>query len=122
MRISSQSAQIYRAPDGTSGEKAGGNFPVRIVAATGNMYKILLPGGDTRFVSASNVESPDKRLRQAKINATAALTDAPQPGAPVIASLQEGSSVEILGAFGNYQYIRSEQTKGWISREVMSTN
>ncbi len=114
MRITKPTTQVLLTPGTLPGEKAGDNLPVRIVAATGNMYKVTLPGGEIRFITASNLDPLDKKLRQTKLKAAAVLTDAPQPGAPVIASLKEGNSVDVLASFGNYQYVAAENKKGWI--------
>lgn len=115
MRVSGKSPQFYLSPVLSAPEKATDNLPVSVIAATGNLYKAILPGGETRFINLANVVPLEKPLRRFALKADAALTDAPATGAPVIERLKAGSLVNVLGTYSGFQYVNTDKNSGWIS-------
>lgn len=103
----SSSAQINTLKTGTI---------LRVNGATGNWYSVELPDGMIGFIQSKTVVPTTKPLRKFKINlAQQNVLDAPDTLAPVKFKLDEGSTASLLGDFGGYHLIISqdEQT-GWV--------
>ena len=88
---------------------------VRVVGASQRSYRILLPDMSEGYVDASTVARVTSPLRRERARSGAALLEAPQPGAPVIAILSSESEVEVIGRFGPFDFVRANnQGAGWI--------
>jgi peptidoglycan LD-endopeptidase LytH len=88
---------------------------VRVVGASQRSYRILLPDISEGYVDASTVRHASSPLRRERVRSGAALLEAPQPEAPVIATLSPGSEVEVIGQFGPFDFVRdTNQRAGWI--------
>jgi peptidoglycan LD-endopeptidase LytH len=88
---------------------------VRVVGASLRWYRILLPDMSEGYVDASTVARVGSALRRERTGVGAVLLEAPQPDAPVIATLGSGSEVDVLGQFGPFNFVRdTDQRTGWI--------
>ncbi|MEJ7586096.1 MAG: M23 family metallopeptidase [Ferruginibacter sp.] len=97
-------------------EKPVENTPVRITAATNNLYKAILPTGETRFIPAANLVSIQKKIRSLTLKAPAKLMEAPDEVSPVIQNLDTGAELDILGIYGEYRYVAAGTRSGWIKQ------
>lgn len=88
---------------------------VRVLAASGNYYKIELPNGKYGYVSSKSVAEA-KPLSTRKIVANSqSLLDYPNETAGIKADLAIGLTVNVIGTFQDYQLIStSENLVGWI--------
>ncbi len=88
---------------------------VRVIAASGNYYKIELPNGKSGYVSSKSV-AETKPLSTRKIVANSqSLLDYPNETAGIKADLAVGLTVNVIGTFQDYQLISTpENLVGWI--------
>lgn len=90
--------------------------PFRIHGASSDRYRVRLPDGSAGYVSAAVVESLEEAIDIDRIEGTTALLDEPDLRASVIAEARPGDSVEILGSFERFLYVRTENgSPGWIA-------
>ncbi|MEO5892582.1 MAG: M23 family metallopeptidase [Ferruginibacter sp.] len=114
MRLAGKSLFIYSSPDLNGREKAIEGMPILITGATNNLYKAILPGGEVKFIPAANVISLEKRIKRLSLKEAVKLMDAPADDAPVIQTLYAGLGVDVLGIYGQYQYVVLGEKYGWI--------
>ncbi|MFD2164285.1 peptidoglycan DD-metalloendopeptidase family protein [Paradesertivirga mongoliensis] len=93
------------------------NTLLTIQSATTNFYRISLPDGRFGFIPGSSVNTTLKPLKQLKLSANQPLLDQPDKSAARKTHLTEGSTVSILGNFGEFMFVEAGQASGWISRE-----
>lgn len=88
---------------------------VRVLAASGNYYKIELPNGKYGYVSSKSVtEAKPLSTRKIVVNSQS-LLDYPNETAGIKADLAVGLTVNVIGTFQDYQLIStSENLVGWI--------
>jgi len=88
----------------------------RVLAASGNQYKIELPDGKVGYVSA-NLLIATKPLTTRKVEANSqTLYDSPNLAAGIKARLPVGQTVTVLGNFDNFQLVTTaDNTIGWVS-------
>ncbi|MGQ7854439.1 peptidoglycan DD-metalloendopeptidase family protein [Pedobacter sp. WC2501] len=89
---------------------------VQVNAATGNYYKAELPDGSTGFIQSNSLVEIAEPLKKLKINLLQQkVYDKSDSLAAVKTTLKEGQTVNLLGTFGNYQFISIAGTEtGWI--------
>ena len=113
MRVSARGATVFVAPKTPVPENAV-NMPVRITAATGELYKIILPGGQVRFVAEKNLADIDILLKTIVIHVDKTITDEPAETAPVIRYVARGTKVNLLGSYGTFLYVKVGNVTGWM--------
>ena len=89
--------------------------PLRVLAATGDWYRVRAPGGAEGFV-AGMVTEPLDPIRTTALADTASLRDGPGDGAAEIARLPAGETVEVLGAAADHLYVRARGRQAWVAR------
>lgn len=91
---------------------------VRISAASENRYRIELPDGSSGYVLGKQLEGTAKPIKNFKIDARQLeLFEEPDSSAAVKLTLKKGDNVEVLGNFGDFQFIKMEkQLSGWIKK------
>lgn len=114
MKIDGKNVRYYVSPGITGGEKAAENLPVSVVAATGNYFKIVLPGGGYRYVAAKDISPLTKNVKKITVKNDIVLRNNPTADAPVMEQIPAGTKVNLLGSFGSYQYIEQDKKLGWI--------
>lgn len=93
------------------------NTVLTIRSATTSLYRVSLPDGRFGFIPGSSVNATSKPLKQLKLSADQPLFDQPDNSAARKAHLTEGSTVSILGNFGEFLFVKAGQASGWINRE-----
>lgn len=91
------------------------NTAVRVVAASADWLRVVLPDGSVGFVTARATEDADAPLEQTVVASESPVRSAPAAGAPVVATLASGATVNVHARFGDYVWIRSvDGPSGWI--------
>ena len=86
-------------------------FPLAVSERT---YRVVLPDGALAEVATSALQPVETALRQVKIKRDAFLLESPKEGAPKKNEVVEGTAVKILGYFGDYSFVETGTTKGWL--------
>jgi len=97
----------------------GRHSPMRVVSAAGEYYRVRMPDGVTAYVSARSTESADRAIATIPggetILARPTVTHSPSD---VVAIVEEGESVGVLGRFGEFALVRSSRgLSGWIIQQ-----
>ena len=99
--------------------------PMKILAAAGRMYRVLLPDGITGYILARNVESIDETLELQEAHNHQAVKASPVEEAAAIELIDVGDEFSILAEFEGYWLVRTQHgSTGWlqISSEPLSRN
>jgi hypothetical protein len=105
------------ATDSKSGYTVEANTLFRIEAATSNWFKVRLPNGRPGFIRSASITAIDKPLRNLAIKNNLPLLEKPDSLAAKKASMSPGQTVDILGNFENYYFIRTRQDDtGWLMK------
>jgi murein DD-endopeptidase MepM/ murein hydrolase activator NlpD/SH3-like domain-containing protein len=89
--------------------------PLRILAATGNWYRVRLPDGQTGFVGASKLESLARPLEVATLASQARVLTGPDDAEEsVVRELRGTVKADVFGWYGDYALARIDGQTGWI--------
>ncbi|HUG01695.1 MAG TPA: hypothetical protein VML95_07520, partial [Longimicrobiales bacterium] len=92
---------------------------LRVLAASGDSYRVTLPGGGTGYVRARDLESAREPVDRADLTGVA-LRAGPGPDAPVIAAPAAASLGDVLGVFGDHAFVRAQGgVEGWSSLSAL---
>lgn len=111
-----------RSPDLTSIDRFS---PMKILAAAGRMYRVMLPDGITGYVLARSVESIHETLELQEANSHLAVKACPAEEAAAKELIEVGDEYSVLGEFGGYLLVRTQHgSTGWlqIPSEPLSRN
>jgi len=117
--LRTKSDQILK---GTSAQNSNRDLPkgtiVKISAASGNGYRVILPNGAVGFVNSSNLISVSNPISRLKLSAKQLkLYDEPDTLAAVKMNLQQASIVNLLGSFDGFHLISLDEERfGWIKQ------
>ena len=121
IRAASVRATLLAAPSGTSDTLAvlGRHAVMRVLSAASDYYRVRMPDGVTGFVAARLTESADRAIATVRpgqtILARPALTHSPQD---VVAVVEGGENVGVLGRFGDFALVRSRRgVAGWVLQQ-----
>lgn len=117
MRSSSE-VSIYSGPGTSFSSQLQLNEGVlaEVVAATGSWYKVLLPDGMNGFIRSNSLNTAETPLRQIKLPDKLSLLDSPHSLALTKKELGKGETIQILGSFKTFYYIKAADENGWIPR------
>jgi murein DD-endopeptidase MepM/ murein hydrolase activator NlpD len=92
---------------------------MRVLSAYGDFYRVRLPDGASGFVAARLTESTERAIATVPagetILARPAMTHGPQD---VVAVVEEGENVSVLGRFGDFALVRSRHgIAGWVLQQ-----
>jgi murein DD-endopeptidase MepM/ murein hydrolase activator NlpD len=92
---------------------------MRVLSASGEWYRVRLPDGAIGFLSARLTQSADRAIAIIRpgetILARPALTHGP---ADIVAVVEEGERVGVLGRFGDFALVRTSRgTAGWVHQQ-----
>ena len=100
------------------GTESHGTLPrhtvARVVACTGEWYRVELPDRSTGFVWAPLVDGLEAAVAGLRTSETHLLRDAPDHLAAPVDSLAPGTEVPVLGRFGDWTLVRSGEHDGWV--------
>jgi murein DD-endopeptidase MepM/ murein hydrolase activator NlpD len=100
---------------GTVAEKLPANQVMQVLAATGNWYKVALPDSREGFIESGLVSG--KPYRSQALKNAAPLLDTPDTVTAVKDTIPAGSSISIMGSFGDYHYVRYQAVEGWLRQQ-----
>jgi murein DD-endopeptidase MepM/ murein hydrolase activator NlpD len=121
--VRNTTATSLRASPAKAGMTMGklpSNQVMQVLAATGDWYRVVLPDAREGFIESAAVT--DKSYRTLVLKNAAPLLDTPDSLTAVKTTMPEGSSINILGGFGEYQYVRYKTLNGWIRRSGMGSS
>ncbi|MGD8322498.1 MAG: M23 family metallopeptidase [Gemmatimonadota bacterium] len=81
--------------------------PARVLAGSGDWYRVRLPDGTAGYVAARLTEPADLPLGTRTAAAGTALLRGPDTAAPVVEELRGSAEVPVLGRYGDYLYVRA---------------
>ena len=99
------------SPNDSSIEKGQAVF---VLAASGDDYRVRLPGNITGYLNSRNVT--DNELKKQKIEEKKSLQWQPSPGSPIIDFIPPDATVDILGTNKNFYLVRYKSLQGWITQ------
>jgi SH3-like domain-containing protein len=97
--------------------------PVRVVAATGSWYRVRLPDGTVGYIVAEDTEPTSEPLRAADAEnhaVLAAMANFSGSSGNALAMVAPGTSLEVLGTFGELALVRNGGVSGWVRRTLIS--
>lgn len=90
--------------------------PVRILAGSGDWYRVNLPDGTVGFIAARLTEPASEPIRSERVAKGGVLRSQPELGADRVERLTAGSEVPVLGSYAGFLYVRSPSGRaGWLS-------
>ena len=97
--------------------------PMQILAASGGMYRVLLPDGLSGYVPADSVEPAERALENPEAADSLTVKEVPVNGALAKESVGRGEAFSVLGQYKGFWLVRTNQGHtGWIQIPVVSTN
>lgn len=96
------------------------NALLRVEAASAGWYKVMLPGGQTGFISHADIRTLSTPVRKATMRGSLALLGEPDTLAATKAVLPAGSRVDVLASYNNFYFVgRSDTLTGWVAKEAL---
>jgi murein DD-endopeptidase MepM/ murein hydrolase activator NlpD len=117
VRVTASRAPLGAGPgrDSTSIAELARESAAIAMATTGSRLRVMLPDGMTGYVDNAAVAVATTPLRQRRVQTPSPLRDRPLPHAPAMTTIEEGSPVQVLGRFGNFELVRTAGgTEGWL--------
>ena len=87
---------------------------VRILAATDNWYKVLLPDNQEGFIQAASLTS--SIVQKLTLKETKRILDHPHPGAAAKNTVAAGTVLNVAGIFNDYYLISHKDYYGWVEK------
>jgi len=88
---------------------------MRIQAAAGRTYRVLLPDGLSGYVSARNIESTAQSLTTQQDDWPHEVREMPMKNAVLVEKINGGEKLAVLGQFEGYWLVRIHKEKvGWL--------
>lgn len=84
----------------------------RVLAATDDWYRVLLPGDSTAFIQAVNLTTAS--LKREKLSRQTRLLDEPLAGSAAILVLDAGTEVAVLGKQSGFSRVGYNNQQGWM--------
>ena len=107
-----------RAAPGSRGDvvrELDRHTPLRILAGSGNFFRARLPDGTRGYVAARLTEPVASAFARETVATGRAVRTAPAVDSPVLARLDAGTEVPVIGRFGDYLYVRTASGQaGWL--------
>ncbi len=94
------------------------NTLVRPEAASGSLFRVVLPDGKKGFVTALSITSASKPLKHFILKKPMSLLSNPDATAPQKKLLAQGEKINVLASFNDYYFINDkENTEGWVLKK-----
>jgi hypothetical protein len=88
---------------------------MKVLAATANMYRVLLPDGKMGCVAARSVESVETSILQKTASVTRAVRETPLNNAATMGLIDPGEDFFVLAQFTEYWLVRTQTgLTGWM--------
>jgi hypothetical protein len=89
--------------------------PLKVMAASGSRYRILLPDRRLGYIDTESVESLDKTLANQVTAYSNAIKEAPSEDAAVIESIGAGEVFSVLAKLDEFWLVKTQQgSTGWL--------
>ncbi|MDX1645712.1 MAG: M23 family metallopeptidase [Longimicrobiales bacterium] len=89
--------------------------PVRVLAGSGDYFRVRLPDGGQGYVAARLTESADEPVASQIAMGMESLHARPALEAPVMSRILEGTELPVLGRFSGFLYVRAPEGRtGWM--------
>jgi murein DD-endopeptidase MepM/ murein hydrolase activator NlpD len=98
-------------------QKIKANTPLRVIGATSSWYKVELPHGEKALVAGSDVTKANSPVGTHRVTSKQLLLDAPRESAPAKRSIEQGTTIDVYGAFGDYLFVAYQGLNGWIHKD-----
>jgi murein DD-endopeptidase MepM/ murein hydrolase activator NlpD len=116
-RVHASGAELLADPTdaAASSEPLAPHTLLRLVAGSGEHWRVRLPDGRLGWVATTATESTEAAVAEEVLATTSPVRVRPAEGAPVVAPLDAGARVSVLGGFGGYLWVRDGSGRaGWI--------
>jgi hypothetical protein len=88
-----------------------------VSGAAARWIRVHLPDGTTGYVARQSVVAADTPLQRPRVAAGSVLRLRPLDTATPLANLELAQHVEVLGRFGDYDFVRTSTGEtGWLRR------
>jgi murein DD-endopeptidase MepM/ murein hydrolase activator NlpD len=88
---------------------------VRVLGASGSWYRVALPDGGSGYVAARLTEPADVPFETRVASAPELLRSGPDDASPLVAEIEEGTEMPVLGTFDRYLLVRARDgSSGWL--------
>jgi murein DD-endopeptidase MepM/ murein hydrolase activator NlpD/SH3-like domain-containing protein len=92
--------------------------PLRVLGGSGDYFRVRLPDGGSGYVAARLTESATRPVRSQVASGADAVRMRPARDAPVVAQLDVGTEVPVLGRYAGYLYVRAPSGHtGWLAED-----
>ncbi|MDH3272568.1 MAG: M23 family metallopeptidase [Gemmatimonadota bacterium] len=89
--------------------------PLRVLGGSGEYFRVRLPDGGYGYVAARLTESADEPVTSQVVATAGSVRVRPADSAPVVAQLDRGTEVPVLGRFDGFLYVRApDGHTGWM--------
>jgi murein DD-endopeptidase MepM/ murein hydrolase activator NlpD len=90
---------------------------MRAIGASGTRYRVELPDRRVGFIAERSVQSGGQPVSRITLDSGEMVVERPLPGSVAIEQVGAGTSIEVLGEFGEYRMVRTRGgTIGWLKR------
>lgn len=122
MRTRGSSPHVYISNESSSEHIATleSHAPLKVLAATGSRYRVLLPDNRSGYVLADSMESLEETLEHQFTSFSQAIREAPREDAAPVESIAAGEEFSVLGRFEDFWLVKTQQgNTGWL--EISTT-
>ena len=116
VRSSNASTKLYANNYETNEALTLQNYtPVRVDAATGDLYKVSLPEGGKGYIKSSAIAQLNA-IQRITLDKNEAVFESPDSLAPRKKILPAAVQLPVVAAYNNFYYVRDKNIEGWIKK------
>ena len=107
VRLRNGGIRLRVAPDARSPviRELGQYTPLRVLGGSGDYFRVRLPDGGNGYVAARLTEPADRPVASQVATRGETVLMRPHHDAPVVATLEAGAAVPVLGRYDGYLYV-----------------
>lgn len=90
------------------------NTPILVEAAVQNGYRVILPDRTKTFLLQNEVSALLRPIKTITVDQPTSVYKEPNSLAAILADLNPGTRLSVLGNYNGYYFIQQDQTKGWV--------
>ena len=89
-------------------------------AATGNLYRVVLPDGKKGFIAAASITSINKPIKKLSLKKALPLLSKPDYGGLHKKMLVTGEKINILASFNDFYFVSDKDNlEGWVAKSEL---